>query len=1158
MIRFLTLAGVLWLGGPYALSAADVDYGRDVRKIFKERCWSCHGALQQQSDLRLDTVALMTQGGAGGPAIVAGKPAESLLWNRISASDPAERMPPEGSPLSPEQLAKIEAWIAQGAVGPAHEEPEPDPRAHWAFQTPVRPPVPVIAGVAHPIDAFLETTLTREGLSPAPPAPKETLLRRVYLDLIGVPPTTAELHAFLADDSAQAYESVVNRLLEDPRHGERWGRHWLDVWRYSDWYGRRHVPDCWNSAPQIWRWRDWVVKSLNQDVGYDQLLRLMLAADEIAPEDPEAAVATGYLIRNWYALNPNDWMRSTVEHTGKAFLGLTFNCAHCHDHKYDPISHDDYFRLRAFFEPISIRQDRVPGQADPGLFQEYSYGVLRKIQRDGAVRIFDKNPTAPTWFYTGGDERNRVSERGSIAPGFPKILGDLTGPITNIDLPARGYYPGLQPAMQETLRADLRKTLATAQAEVETQTTTTAAPDPLMVQAVEAAEAAYRQAEAAAITNGLPGALEGRQSLVLNAATGRRIVNQGLSGLTALTDGMTLEFTVALQTDAHFNCQLAKDTVQGLTAGFVAFDQGRILAYQPGGVQEFEVGRYDFTGGQRRFAVTLQFDPPQDRAYLSVTHVTDGRRLVDGVAVALNGWNPVGDITKGVSFDARPGSVAVLDAIRVRPAAGAISAIGERPESVLQWDFEAPTYGVERDIIGREGWSLSSFAAAPATSVVSAVALNADVQAARLAVQQAERALRGTQLPRLAAAAKLRAAQSALAALEARITAERAKYGELGGADVKTLAQDASRQEREAAVHQAEANLLAAEWSLAQAEAKPADDQNRAKELETAKTALAAAQGTLAKAEAAMADMALAETYAPLSPIYPATSTGRRTALANWLVRRDHPLTARVAVNHVWGRHFHVPLVTSVYDFGRNGAPPTHPELLDWLAVEFLESGWSLKHLHRLIVTSQAYRRSSAVHDQTANLARDPDNRWLWRMNVGRMEVEVVRDSLLAVAGKLDLTMGGQELENETALTTYRRSIYYSSHPEAGGKSQFGELFDAPDAMDCYRRTQTIIPQQALALTNSELVHAMAAAVVAQAPPAPAEQGTTDLAGFVTSAFERILSRVPTSAERELCLQALATQRDALTQAQIPDPQLRACESLVRALFNHNDFVTIR
>jgi mono/diheme cytochrome c family protein len=1155
----LLYAGVIFSHLAVMGSAAEVDYGRDVRAIFKERCWACHGALKQKGDLRLDTVAGMTQGGVSGPAVVPAQPGDSPLWQRISSQDPAERMPPEGMALSPEQLARIEAWITQGAVGPADEVPEADPRSHWAFQPPVRPPLPA-GGSTHPIDALLESALAREGLTPAGPADKSTLLRRVYLDLIGLPPDPGELRAFLADDSADAYEKVVDRLLKDPRHGERWGRHWLDIWRYSDWYGRRHVPDCWNSAPQIWRWRDWVVTSLNADVGYDQMLRLMLAADEIAPDDPSAAVATGYLIRNWYALNPNDWMRNTVEHTGKAFLGLTFNCAHCHDHKYDPISHDDYFRMRAFFEPMSIRQDRVPGQTDPGMFQEYQYGVLRKIERNGAVRIFDKNPKAPTWFYTGGDERNRVVDRGSILPGVPSVLGDVPSAIEPVAISPRGHYPGLQPTLLESLRGDVRGQVVAAQTELEKLGDTLPAPDPALVQGVQAAEAAYAALQQTAVESGRAGALEGAQSLLLDATTGRRILEQGLKSLTALTDGMTFEFIVELQTDAHFNCQLAKDVVQGLTAGCVVFDHGKIQSYQPGGTSEFQVGSYDFAAGQRRFRVSFQFDITQDRAYLTVVDEPNGKRLVEAVPVALNGWNPVGSAVMGISFDARTGSVVVLDGVRLRPAA---PAGGNPPDPIVSYDFEGPVYAVDEDVVGREGWKLSSFSQSPATSVVSAVAFNAELKGAWSTVKQARRSLRASQLPRLAATAKLQAAQSAVTALEARIAAELAKYqlvpGKVvPGADLPALAREASLREREGAAQQAEAGLLAAELSLAKADGKPAEDANRAKEIQTAQAALTAAEVAATKARTALADDTLAETYSPLSPVYPASSTGRRTALANWLVRRDHPLTARVAVNHVWGWHFHQPLVSTVYDFGRNGAPPSHPELLDFLAIEFMESGWSFRHLHRLIVTSQAYRRSSSPRDQPTNVERDPDNRRLWRMPVGRMEVEVVRDSLIAIGGKLDPTQGGQELENETSLTTYRRSLYYSSHPEAGGKSQFGELFDAPDANDCYRRSETIIPQQALALTNSQLIHSMSAAVVALAPPVPDAQGEIDLPGFVNVAFERVLCRAPTAVEQEACLAFLKAQLDLLTREQNPEPRHRACESLIRVLFNHNDFVTIR
>jgi hypothetical protein len=667
----------------------------------------------------------------------------------------------------------------------------------------------------------------------------------------------------------------------------------MDVWRYSDWYGRRYVPDVWNSAPQVWRWRDWIVRSLNDNHGYDRMLQEMLAADEIAPEDDEAGYATGYLIRNWYALNPNDWMRSTVEHTGKAFLGLTFNCAHCHDHKYDPIAHDDYFRLRAFFEPIYIRQDRVPGEADPGPFQDYDYGQLRKIQQLGAVRAFDKTPDAITWFYTGGDERNRVTDRGSIPPGVPEFLSASLPKIEPVELPPRAWYPGLRPAIQQTV--------------------------------IDAAMDAIAEAERAV--------LAAKQSDTTSSQTGH---------------------------------------------------------------------------GQR--------------------------------------------------------------------------AIAEAQEI---------------------------------------------------------------------------AARAELASVEARIAADRAKYGETPEADVAALTLAASRLEREAALRRSEAEVILQERTLAEAEAKPADDAKRAEAIGAATKALAAAKTAFDQARNALSDASRDGVYTAFSPTYPQTSTGRRKALAEWITSRDNPLTARVAVNHIWMRHFHVPLVGSVNDFGRNGDSPTHPELLDWLAVELMDSGWNMKHLHRLIVSSAAYRRVSAAKDAAQWIAIDPENRLLWRMNAGRMESEVIRDSLLYCAGQLDRTMGGQPIENSDSLTTHRRSLYYSFYPEQGGTSPLGELFDGPNPLDCYRRTRSIIPQQALAMTNSELVHQVSAAIVGNWKAAEEGQGAEH---FVVEMFKQILSRTPSNIERQVCVDAFETQHALLTTSSGDEVVATrgARESVVRALFSHNDFVTIR
>ncbi|MEN9575975.1 MAG: hypothetical protein RL514_3830 [Verrucomicrobiota bacterium] len=870
---------VVALASP-ARSADKVDYTTQIKPLLRERCYACHGALKQNNGLRLDTADLMKRGGKHGPALVARKPEQSLLLAKVSATDLAERMPPEGDALKPEQIELLRRWIAAGAPSPKDEKPEPSPRDHWAFRPVVRPPLPKIgnrqSAIANPLDAFINARLAAAKLTPLPPAEKPVLLRRVYLDLTGLPPTREELHAFLADTSFDAYERVVDRLLNSPQHGERWARHWMDVWRYSDWFGRRMVPDVWNSAPQIWRWRDWIVKSLNTDKGYDRMVKEMLAADELAPLDDETAVATGYLVRNWYALNPNDWMRANVEHTGKAFLGLTFNCAHCHDHKYDPITQADYFSFRAFFEPLYVRQDRWPGEADPGPFQDYDYSKNRKVQRLGSVRVFDKDPAAKTWFYTGGDERNRLTNRPPVLATMPAFLGGKPLQVTPVALPPTVSYPGAKPFIREA-----------------------------------------------------------------------------------------------------------------------------------------EVKRVD-----------------------------------DGLAAA-------------------------------------------------------------KQVVATNKTALTG---------------------ARLATAEAERA-----------------------SVFARLAADEVKLGapSIARPDTNLLTRAASNAERQFKLAAGKEALVKAESALATATTNSAaakDDKAKADTkaaLTKAETALTTARKVVAEAEAALADPKLAETYTAFSPVYPRESTGRRKALAEWIASRENPLTARVAVNHIWARHFHEPLVASVFDFGRSGKPPTHPELLDWLAAEFMESGWSMKHLHRLILTSAAYRRSSSAGNDKV----DPENKLLWRMNPGRMEAEVVRDGILHLAGALDPRMGGQELENKDALTTARRSLYYSFNPESDGRSEFSALFDAPDPNECYRRTRSVIPQQALALTNSKLVHDHTPAI-AKRLGAPASEN----AAFITAAFEQILTRPPSRAELAECEAFLQRQSRAVAK----DGEARARESLVRALLNQNDFLTVR
>ena len=900
-----------------AAEAGDIDYARDIKPVLKERCYACHGALKQEAGLRLDTGALVRKGGDSGEVLDIGDPATSVLIERIAARDEADRMPPEGRPLAVEEIELFKRWIADGALSPADEEPEPHPSDHWAFK---RPAVPSSASdaeregrPANPIDAFVAAKLSERGLKPLGMADPHVLLRRVYLDLIGVPPRREELQEFLADPGEDAYENVVDRLLAHPKYGERWARHWMDVWRYSDWYGRRAVPDVMNSYPHIWRWRDWIVRSLNEDKGYDQLVREMLAADEVAPSQQDTVVATGFIVRNWYKWNYNQWMKDAVEHTGKAFLGITLNCCHCHDHKYDPLTQEEYFKFRAFFEPLELRHDRIRGLPDPGPFQKYVYGKPYGPIKAGAVRVFDEKLDAETFMYAGGDARNKIPDRPPIGPGVPQFLGGNFR-IEPVELPLTAWYPGLQSFVQD--------------------------------EEVASAKVLLRKAQ---------------------------------------------------------------------------------------------------------------------------------------------------------------------------------QAVAEKPSDVNL--------------------------------------------------------------------ATVRSAEAELNSLEQRIAADRVRF--LGAAgDAGSLAQRAAGAEREAKVAKAELVLAERQEAVVTAEGLPASDKTRNDKIKKERERVQVATESLTEARRDL-DESSSE-YSPIGPVYPKRSTGRRSALANWIVSRDQPLTARVAVNHIWRWHFGQPLVASTFNFGRSGTPPTHPRLLDWLAVEFIDSGWSIKKLHRVILTSFAYRRRSHIGEDStvvaANFSSDPENHFLWRFRVGRMQAEVVRDSVLHITGQLDSTFGGQEIELDQAAGSRRRSLYFTSHGES--KMQFLELFDAPNPCDSYVRATSVVPHQALALANSEL-GLKQACELAEHLWAGLREDFLDpeqvQSAFVHAAFEQVLTRSPSSQELVLSRDFLARQRtlfeatdfanlkkerveaDEARATTGTDPsateleplrskeaEQRARESLVHVLLNHNDFVTIR
>ena len=453
------------------------------------------------------------------------------------------------------------------------------------------------------------------------------------------------------------------------------------------------------------------------------------------------------------------------------------------------------------------------------------------------------------------------------------------------------------------------------------------------------------------------------------------------------------------------------------------------------------------------------------------------------------------------------------------------------------------------------------------------------VAATRFAASQ--QALRLPALKVAAAEIKVTATEQELATLEQRIAADSARYAsgllaedKQADPSVNALIQQACRSERETAVTKAKANLTNADVAIASAEVKFTAASKKPDQLavDAANKELQAAQQSRVVALSAVnfANGALlkeAGEYTALSPKYPQVTSGRRTALARWIANKDNPLTARVAVNHIWLRHFGQAIVDTTHDLGRNGSQPTHPELLDWLACELMDSGWSMKHIHRLIVTSLTYQRASQLPsssgEPTADSATarqiDPDNNTYWHFPTTRMQAEVLRDSLLQVAGELDENMGGHEIDPKQGMSSYRRSIYFAHHGEE--KMEFLELFDAANPCDCYKRSTSVQPQQALALTNSELTKSLSRSLAKRLWESVQAQDEPT-SSFTRLAFLQVLNREPLSVEMAAAETFLRAQAERLKPASggnsAFEPASRARENLVHTLMNHNDFVTVR
>lgn len=1096
----IRIAVLLTLAAP--LAAGDtVDYAKDVKPILATKCFACHGALRQESGLRLDASSLIKQGGDGGSVVVGGDAEASPLFERVASKDQDERMPPigEGEALNPAQLALVKAWIDQGAVAP--DEPIPaDPREHWAFRAPTRPNVPQnvdSAWIRNEIDAFVAAKHRELGLKSLPQASKRLLLRRVYLDLIGLPPTRGQMQKFLDDPREDAYERVVDELLDSEHYGERWGRHWMDIWRYTDWCGLGKQLRY--SQKHIWNWRDWIIESLNEDEGYDRMIQQMLAADEITPTDQVALRATGFLARNYFLFNRTTWLDNTIEHTSKAFLGLTMNCCKCHDHKYDPLSQHDYYAMRAFFEPHQVRLDTVPGETD--------------LEKAGLPRVFDAHPEAPTYLHIRGNAKDPDKSR-VIKPNVPALLAFEELSIHQIDLPAEAFNPALQSFVLENH--------------------------------LQAAEAGITKAEAALA----------KANEQLAAA---KKANSTVKQTAAKSDGESrTEGTLFLEDDFS----TANPDVWEAGDGKWTYADGKLIQSQAGAMRaylrtrqrhpaDFQATlRFKTTGGQKWKSVGLCFDVVDGRekmVYMSA--VQPGSKVQVSYKTGVDhAYPPAGKqdrpVKTGELYDltiavrgslvnvAIDGQHALAYKLPVRREAGNMDLVA----------FDAT---VEfHSILVRE---LSESVKLVAAGTAADASVPPSLEAARAAVIAAEKAL---------AAAQLRPA-----ALKSAHAADLAKHKNESKQNLDGLVEQAAVAARRYELAKAEEAVARAEQQQLSAADKA--KQQSEKNLKTARAKLQAAEKALAapgtKYESLTASRKALEgpdeSDASRRQPYPKISTGRRTALARWIANRKNPLTARVAVNHIWLRHFGRPLVEPVTDFGRRAQQPRHQELLDWLAVEFMENGWSMKHLHRLMVTSQTYRldASTALADEQTR-KKDPENQFYWRRNSIRMQSQVVRDSLLQLAGVLDPAIGGPTIDPRQGDTAYRRSIYFTRSRDHHHK--FISMFDDADILQCYRRSESIVPQQALTLANSKLALSMARKI--EENWGDGETGGENDEDFARKAFELLLCRVPDVEELDACVEAMKATRQVLTANGRSDIDQRARSSFIHALLNHNDFITIR
>ena len=1070
------------------VAAAEVDFGREIRPLLSDQCFACHGPDEKarKAGLRLDLRETALQPlRHGRVAIVPGDPDRSTLIQRIYTDDEDDVMPPPSShkQLSAGQKDALRRWIAAGAPWPEH----------WAFVPPERPTPPPVQDEDWPrndVDRFVLKQLEQQQLAPSPRAPKTTLIRRASLDLTGLPPTIDEVNAFLADRRPDAYERLVDRLLASPRYGEHMARYWLDAVRYADSHGY-HI----DAQRDIWAYREWVIRAFNRNQPFDQFTREQLAGDLLPNPTTDQKVATGYIRSNMstgeggvieaeYAAK---YAFDRVETTGATWLGLTLVCARCHTHKYDPITHQEYYGLYAFFnqldEPVMdgnrpnpdpflklpspeqterlawLETRRAEDQARAEAPHPVLDGAQETWTREWRARLAGgwqtlsptvaratREPATPLEIHADHSFRTTdLSQSGTNV--FELLLPAAPGPLAGLRLEALPARPlparespddnaGPLTPSPDAPSGDLRFRLAEIEAEL-----VPAEPDqppqklPLTLAVADAQDGDHTASHA---VDGKP---DTAWSVVGNTARESRTAVFALAH--PVNVNAADELRVRLRFDSH-------PPGQALARFRLAVAQGEELvrALDPPRLEPWQlIGPFRTEGPSAGFATPY---PPETQ--LDFTAAYPGVRgdvrwheradLKDGSAHQL-----VNDLhgVHGAYYLARkihaPAAAPLDVALRADDVFklwlnGKLVAEQSQPErypgvqSRFRLDLAAGENRLLLKIVNHQGAKTFAFNATPA----------------------------GTHLPAPDIAALLSLPEPLPGPSADRL---RTWYRRQHDEGFRALFNDLARWREEGAAIQAAipTTLIAKERS------EPRD------------TFL------LLRGEYDQPGDKVAHAVPAILPPFPAGVPTNRLGLAEWLLRPDHPLTARVTVNRLWQQFFGIGLVKTTEDFGVQGEPPSHPELLDWLATEFVRSGWDVKHVARLLVTSATYRQSSRVTPEL--FQRDPENRLLARGPRFRVDAEVLRDSALFVGGLLVEQPGGpsvkpyeppglweavsfnnsQKYVPDKGPAQYRRGLYTFWKRQSPPPNLL--LFDAPTREYCVvKRPRTNTPLQALALLN--------------------------------------------------------------------------------------------